>query len=266
MSPDQMVVNDNWSDLSRVRDLPDIDFERMHTYRSERLKTEMRKHDVPVCIMVNPISLRYAINYRNYAQFMAHIPSTYLFYPLEGEILLHNAFDQNVPARNKRPGQPISFFYGGDLQSHYAEKLAQDVIDYLVDIGTDKRRVAVEYVNPSITQALEKRGLEVVDGVLITERAHVIKSPDEIECIRWAVAVAEHGAAKVKEALKPGVSELQLWALLNYANLANNGDWHDGRMLASGPRINPWLQEASERKVEAGDLMGFDTDMIGPSG
>lgn len=266
MSPDSTVLNDDWSDLSRIRPMPKIDFERMHRYRTERVKNEMRKHDVAVCMMVNPISLRYAINYRNYAAFMSHIPSTYLFFPLEGEILLHNAFDQNIPARNKCTGQPISFFYGGDRQVHFAEKLAQDVLDYLVELGTDNRRVAIEYVNPSITQSMEKRGLEVIDGVLITERAHLIKSEDEIECIRWAVAVAEHGAAKVKEALSPGVSELQLWALLNYANLANNGDWHDGRMLASGSRINPWLQEASERKLEAGDLMGFDTDMIGPNG
>ena len=84
--------------------------------------------------------------------------------------------------------------------------------------------------------------------------------------MRWSIAVAEHGIAKLKEALKPGVSELQLWALLNYANLANHGGWHDGRMLASGPRINPWLQEASPRLIEAGDLVGFDTDMIGPNG
>jgi Xaa-Pro aminopeptidase len=70
----------------------------------------------------------------------------------------------------------------------------------------------------------------------------------------------------MKEALRPGVSEVQLWALLNYTNLANNGDWHEGRMLASGPRINPWGQEACERRVESGDLVGFDTDMVGPMG
>ena len=261
-----MVSDDNWSDLKQFQEMPEIDTDRLHRYRTERLRAEMRKHDVAMCVMVNPISLRYAINYRNYALFMSHIPSTYLFYPLDGEFLLHNAFDPEIPLRNKSPGQPISFFYGGDHQAHFAQKLAQDVVDFLTEIGSDNRRVAVEYVNPSVTQALEQRGVEVIDGVLITERAHLIKSHDEIECIRWAVAVAEHGAAKIKTALQPGVSELQLWALLNYANLANDGDWHDGRMLASGSRINPWLQEASPRKVESGDLVGFDTDMVGPFG
>ena len=110
------------------------------------------------------------------------------------------------------------------------------------------------------------RGLEVIDGVLISEPARVIKSPDEINCIRWAVAVAEHGIARLKQALRPGVSEVKLWGLLNYTNLANNGDWHEGRMLASGPRINPWLQEASPREVQSGDLVGLDTDMVGPRG
>ncbi len=261
-----MISEDNWSDLKQFREMPEIDFARLHSYRTERLKAEMRKHEVALCVMLSPISLRYAINYRNYALFLSHIPSTYLFFPLDGEFLIHNSLEPTIPDAHKQDGQPIAYFFGGDELSHFAEKFAQDVVNYMVDIGSTNRRIAIEYVNPSITQALEKKGLEVIDGVLITERARLIKSQDEIECIRWAVAVAEYGAAKVRQALQPGVSELQLWALLNYTNLANNGDWHDGRMLASGPRINPWMQEASERKVESGDLMGFDTDMIGPMG
>jgi len=111
-----------------------------------------------------------------------------------------------------------------------------------------------------------RAGLDVVDAVDLVEEARIIKSPDEIACMKWAIAVADLGIEAMKEAARPGVTEAQLWALLNYANLANNGDWHDGRMLASGDRINPWFQEASERRIEAGDLIGFDTDMVGPFG
>ena len=266
MSPDQMVLDDNWSDLKQYQPMPDIDMDRLHRYRTGRLVAEMRKYDIALCIMVNPISLRYAVNYRNYAAFMSHIPSTYLFMAQDGPYMLYNAFEPDVPESQKRKGQYISYFYAGDELEFFAEKFAEDVDNYLIEIGSNNRKVGVEYVNPSITQALERRGIEIIDGVMITERARLIKSEDELACIRWSVAVAQHGAAKVKQALRPGVSEVQLWALLNYANLANNGDWHDGRMLASGPRINPWLQEASERKLESGDLMGFDTDMIGPMG
>ena len=265
-SPDRMVLTDDWSDLKQFRQMPEIDSDRLSRYRMARLKAEMQKHDVGLCVMVSPISLRYAVDYRNYAAFMSHIPCTYLFLPLDGEPVLYNAFEPSIPEKNKRKGQPIAYMYGGDELKACAGLFAGDVSDYLSEIGCNNRRVAVEYINPSITRALENEGIEVIDGVLITERARLIKNEDELNCIRWAVAVAEHGASKIRQALKPGVSELQLWALLNYANLANNGDWHDGRMLASGPRINPWLQEASERKLESGDLLGFDTDMIGPKG
>ena len=264
--PDSLVLDDNWSDLSRLKERPAVDDARMHRYRMGRLLGEMRALDVALCVMVSPISLRYALDYRNYALFMSHIPSTCLLLTEEGEYRLDSAFDQEIPASRKAPGQPISFMYGGRELDHYARLFADDIVDYMAEQGISGRRIAVEYINPSIVQALEKRGVEVIDGVRITEQARLIKSEDEINCIRWAVAVAEHGADRLHQALRPGVSELQLWGLLNYANLANNGDWHDGRMLASGPRINPWLQEASPRKVEAGDLVGFDTDMIGPRG
>ena len=34
----------------------------------------------------------------------------------------------------------------------------------------------------------------------------------------------------------------------------------------SGERTNPWFQEFGNRVIQAGDLVGFDTDMVGPNG
>ncbi len=249
-----------------IRPMPDIDFARLHQYRMTRLKDELKKAGAAMCLLISPVSLRYAVDYRCYGLFQSHIPTSYAFVPVDGPVCLYNAYDTNSNADENRKGHALSFFDGGFHLGDSANAIADDVVNYLHEIGTDNRRVAIEYVNPSITQAMEKKGLEVIDGVRISEHAKVIKSADEVECIRWAIAVAELGISKLKQALQPGVTEVQLWGLLNYANLANDGDWHDGRMLASGSRINPWLQEASMRKIESGDLVGFDTDMIGPFG
>ncbi len=265
-SVDRLVFDDDWSDLTRLRDLPEIDFERMAAYRVERIRQQLRAHDAAFVILVSPISLRYAVDYRSYLLFQSHIPTTYVFLPQDGPIVMYGSYYDVPLVEDRRPGRPHAFFDGGGKIDAAAEALADDVVGYLAEIGSDNRRVAVEYVNPSVTRALMARGLDVIDGVRVSELARLIKSEDEIACMRWAIAVAEHGAAKLKQTLRPGVSELQLWALLNYTNVANNGDWHEGRMLASGPRINPWLQEASERRVESGDLVGFDTDMVGPFG
>ncbi len=263
---DRLVLEDDWSDLTRLLDKPEVDFERMSAYRMERIKQQLRAHDAAFVILVNPISLRYAVDYRSYSLFQSHIPQVYLFVPQEGPVVFYGCYYDVPQVHDFRPGRPHAFFDGGTNIDAAARELAQDVVDYLAEIGSDNRRVAIEYVNPSVTQALEACGIEVVDGVRVAELARVIKSEDEIVCMRWAVAVGEHGARMLRNTLRPGVTELQLWGLLNYANIANNGDWHEGRMLASGPRINPWLQEASDRRIESGDLVGFDTDMVGPFG
>lgn len=266
-TPDGFVLKDNWSDLRQFRPIPDIDFKRLDRYRKGRLREAMRRADVAMCVLVSPITIRYAVDYNSYPLFQSHIPVTYLFLPLDGPITLHQGTaGHRSSADRSRAGRPMSFFEGGNELAEGARLLADDIVGFLSEIGTTNRKVAVEYVNPSLTQALLQRGLEVIDAVDIVEGARVIKSEDEIACIRWACAVAEHGIARMQEAVGPGVTEAQLWGILNYTNLANHGGWHEGRMLASGPRINPWLQEATQRVVEPGDLIGFDTDMVGPFG
>ena len=260
------LLNDDWSDLTQFQDRPQIDFERMSRYRMARLRQQLALHDAAMCILVNPISLRYAVDYRSYLLFQSHIPTVYLFVAQDGPTVFNGCYYDVPQVDDFRPGRPHAFFDGGTNIDQAAHALAADVNAYLDEIGSRNRRVAVEYVNPSVTQALEARNIEVIDGVRIAETARLIKSEDEIACMRWAIAVGQHGADMVRQALRPGVTELQLWGLLNYTNIANNGDWHEGRMLSSGSRINPWLQEASERKLESGDLMGFDTDMVGPFG
>ncbi len=265
-SPDQLVLDGGWADLSKTRPVPEIDFAALDAYRKARLRAAMARADVAVLMLHNPLSLRYAAEYQTYQLFQAHVPSTYMFLAQDGPTVMFNGYGVPPGADETREGQPFSFFDAGTELPEYTRRLADDMVNYLAEIGSDSRRVAAEYINPSLTQALLQRGLEVIDGTPIAEEARIIKSPEEVECIRWAVAVAEHGIAKMREALRPGITELQLWGLLNYANLANNGAWHDGRMLASGPRTNPWLQEASPRVIESGDLVAFDTDMVGPFG
>ena len=70
----------------------------------------------------------------------------------------------------------------------------------------------------------------------------------------------------MREALRPGITENALWAELHRGNIAGGGEWIECRLLASGPRTNPWFRESSMRVIERGDIVAFDTDLIGPYG
>jgi Xaa-Pro aminopeptidase len=72
--------------------------------------------------------------------------------------------------------------------------------------------------------------------------------------------------AVMQSELRPGLSEQELWAHLHAENVRRGGEWIETRLLSSGPRTNPWFQECSSRVIQAGDLVAFDTDLIGPYG
>jgi Xaa-Pro aminopeptidase len=81
-----------------------------------------------------------------------------------------------------------------------------------------------------------------------------------------AMEVCDTAIARMREALRPGITENQLWAILHAVNIAHDGEWIEARLLASGERTNPWFQECGNRVIQAGDLVAFDTDMVGPLG
>ena len=55
-------------------------------------------------------------------------------------------------------------------------------------------------------------------------------------------------------------------AELHRACIAAGAEWFETRLLSSGPRTNPWARECSMRIIERGDMVSFDTDLIGPYG
>jgi len=68
--------------------------------------------------------------------------------------------------------------------------------------------------------------------------------------------VCDAAIRRMGEALHPGMTDNQLWAILHEVNIAHHGEWIESRLLSSGERTNPWFQErgpnASGRSVQAG--------------
>ena len=115
-------------------------------------------------------------------------------------------------------------------------------------------------------RALMSRGVDVVDGKGVMEIARSVKSDEEIRAMRHSIDVCARSMTRMREVLKPGVRESEMLATLMYENARLGGEYPETRLLTSGPRTNPWLQETSDRTLEPGDLVAFDTDLIGPFG
>ena len=58
---------------------PENDLVAMRRYRLARLREQMQKADVPLCVLTKSVSMRYATDFRNYQLFQSRIPIAYLF-------------------------------------------------------------------------------------------------------------------------------------------------------------------------------------------
>jgi Xaa-Pro aminopeptidase len=128
------------------------------------------------------------------------------------------------------------------------------------------RRIAFDRLDPAGAQALAQQGFEAVDGLALMDFARAIKSADEIACMQDAIAACEVGLARMQAALRPGITEQALWSVLAQANAELGGEWMETRLLSAGQRTNPWYNECGEHAIAAGELVSFDTDLVGRHG
>ncbi len=249
-----------------------IDMRRLRAYRLGRVREQLKARDYAGCILYDPINLRYATDARNMAVWTLHNQVRYCFVATEGPVVLfdfHNCghLSDGLEAVDEvRPGRAWYFFEAGPRVIEQAGKWAAEIADLVAAHGGGNRRLALDHCDPAGAAALAAQGIEVCDGQEVLELARLIKSAEELACMSAAIAAADAGVWRMREMLAPGITENQLWSHLHQVNIAMGGEWIETRLLSSGPRTNPWFQECGDRVIGGGELVGFDTDLIGPYG
>jgi len=247
--------------------------ERMRSTRHHRIVEKLREHDYGGVLCFDPLNIRYATDSMNMQVWTMHNPSRAVFIGADGYMVLwdfHGCahLTEHLPLLDEVREGGAGFFYfaAGDKEDDVASAFAAQVDELLHAHGGDDRRLAVDKIELPGVRALDSRGIEVVSGMPLMEHARVIKGAEEINAMRCSIATAEIAIAAMRDELRPGLAETELWAILHAENIARGGEWIETRILNSGPRTNPWMQEAGPRIIESGDLVAFDTDMIGPYG
>ena len=256
----------------RAAGIPDPDLPAMRRYRLQRIRAELARRDCGGLIVYDPINIRYATDSTNMQLWVTHNAARFCFVATDGPVILfdyhhsEHLSDHAGMVDEVRPALSTIYMYGGELIEERVARWADEVASVVAEYCGGNRRIAIDYLQPAAHAALVARGITIRDGQQVIERARVIKSPDELLCMRRAIVSCEAAMGEMEAGLKPGISENELWALLHRGNIARGGEWIETRLLASGPRTNPWFQECSARIVEDGDLVAFDTDLIGPYG
>ena len=237
-------------------------------YRLERVRAQLRAAGCDAALLYDPLNVRYATDTTNMSIWTMHNAVRYAFVAADGPVVVFEFskgefLDTHSEVVDEiRPGVSYIYFYAGDRATEIADLWAGEIGDLLDEHGRGDRRLAVDRLDLIGLRALERRGVDLVDAGELMEEARVVKSSEEVAAMRCAVHACEAAIADMRAAFEPGATEMGLWSVLQAGNYARYGEWIETRLLASGLRTNPWYQEAGSRRVQAGELMGFDTDMV----
>ena len=243
---------------------------RIQAYRVERIRARLQAADCPAIVLFDPVHIRYATGTRNMQVWSMHNICRYAVVFASGPTVLFELPSSAHRARpfveDIRPSLSTDFMAVGDRGAEMGRRWAASMISLLRERGIADSRLAIDRADLILVHESERQSLALVEGKSIMEQARAIKSRDEVEALAASLRTCEQSVAEMRAALKPGMRESEALAMLIEGCIRRGGEYPETRLFTTGPRTNPWFQETSERVIENGDMLAFDTDMIGPLG
>lgn len=264
-------LNPLGADRPLISPIPASTLDHVRRYRMDRIRRQMVAEDCGALLLYDPVNIRYALDSSNMSIWTMHNPSRYALILADGPAIMFefegcDHLNDGLPCVDEvRSSRSWIFFTAGNLMEPRVEAWADEIADIIKEKARNSR-LAVDRLEPAGAVALQTRGIRLHDGQELAERARAIKSPEEIELMRWTIRVCEAGMARMYEVSEPGRTEREIWAELHFENARSGGEWLETKILSAGPRTNPWYQECSDYVIQKGEMISFDTDMIGPYG
>jgi Xaa-Pro dipeptidase len=258
--------------VSEVDQLSMLDHRALLLERQARLREVMRARDVPVLLVTDAINIQYATGARNMTVFSTRTPARYLLQFADGPAILYEYFGCEHLAQGLvtvdavRPARGLCHVSSGGDPLAQATAMAAEIAEAVRDTGLSVDELAVDRFPFAAIDALRAEGFHLVDADPVFGCARRRKLPGEVVLIREALRRVAAAAAEMEARIEPGRRETEIWADFQHPFLASEGEYVVTRLLQSGPRTFPYFQEAGCRRLEAGDLVCFDTDTVGFAG
>ena len=249
-----------------------IDLVAVRTYRQGRVRAKMAEFGIAAMILTDPVNIRYATGTRNMQIFTArNQPSRYLVLTADRSILHEFTGAEHLgegfeTVDEVRPSFTASFVAAGEHIAERETRWAKAMGSLLHELVGAGAKVGIERINAGAAVALAAEGFEIVDAQQPVELARAIKSAEEMKCVNASLRATEIGVARLREAIRPGLTENELWSVLHQAVIAQGGDYVETRLLNSGARTNPWFQETGAKVIGDNELIALDTDVVGCHG
>jgi Xaa-Pro dipeptidase len=248
-----------------------VDAKALTAERLERAQSRMRAAGLAAALLFDPANVRYVTCDGPSLVFNLHCSYRWALVFAEHDPILWDGKEEMHVSRSRWDGEireasGFTFFGSGSNSRRDAGTAIAEVVCELEARGLRHKPLGVDRAEAVAFIELAARGMAVVDAAPALETARAVKTPLELEIHRDNARLVDKAVVAFLQNLTPGKTENELWADLARETFSHGALHAEARLLSSGPRTNPWMQEASHRVVEDGDVVAFDTDLVGPFG
>ena len=227
----------------------------------------MGAHGVDVCLLFHEPNIRYATGA---SAMPVYAMSTFVrcaVVPQEGTpILFEHANSMHRSALRAPDVRPMHAWEFFDDPQREADTWAAETLAAIREVGGSGDVVAADRLGVPAHLALTGLGVTIRDAGPVTQEARRVKTAQEVLLLDVNAAMVMEMLGAFESAVAPAVSERELLAVLTDVMVRGGGEYLATNTVCGGPNTNPWRAEATDRRLDEGDLVFVDTDTVGIEG
>ena len=233
---------------------------RMNRERLARAKQALDELGLDALFVFRTEDSRYITGYRH------HLGLAYL--PGNGTVLLPKGGEPHLYMMDYEHCRLRMTWMAPDQihpRANFREKVAMKRWKSEVEAVTgslDGKTVGVDLWSPIIEQQLKEAWpkTDFVDGYYdVLMRAKIIKTQDELACLRLANALTEAAMDAALRVMKPGIKECEVLAEAWRVMTELGSEWSQcSNIVTSGPYTAPYRRFTSDRIIQNGDAVIID--------
>ncbi len=241
-----------------------VDFDRLRTQRLDRAKKLLAESSMGSLLCFDMNNVRY-ITSTHIGTWAQDKISRFTLLPQGNEPILwdfgsaakHHQLNCPWLGERSRPG--IALLRGAmSPEMGRAEDVARKIKVELEERGLHKEPVGVDVVEPPILFALQREGLNIVDGQQLMSDARAIKTADEITLLNTSAMMVDAAYEELYRAMRPGFSENKAVGLASKVLYDLGSEYVEGVNAISGERCSPHPHVFSDRILRPGDPVYYD--------
>jgi Xaa-Pro aminopeptidase len=245
-----------------------VDMERLARDRLARLQSAMRRQNLAALLLTDFLNIRYATNTVMMLGLRATGIQRFALIAAEGEPII-------CQRELSRKSQYRSLRFDAYMFAMRPPVATADFVDQTIagldQLGAKGERIGVDFLNLAAIDGLKAAGIALADGWPAINKARAVKTPDELQLIRWTTKAKERGYDLVRQALRDSdppedkLSRIMLDYLMDQGFEAGSEfiSIYDSSLADSRPHNEPM---GADLVVRQGDLVICDATVAGPGG